>query len=447
MLGDVVVTTAIIKPIKDAHPDAQIYYLVQDAFIPILAGHPDIAGFIPDPLPYTMLPEHQPDFKQLTHTIKEQQFDVFIGLWETPRYGVLAKKAKIPIRIGHKSSLSNWKNYTHAVSQDYLDYTQHKVDSNMALLSPLGVNKTDLAPVDLRVGEKEEKELEKRYPWITSPYVMLHIDAGSPQRILPTEHFVTIVHYLRQLNVDKIVLFGREASQQTAKDICAATDNDPRLEPLVKSTDLADVKGLISKCRFLIGSDSGPVHIATGFQKPVIVYYFNRIQNAMHWGPWMSPHTIIKSQHNCIDACQPNICRKPDCRTTISLPAFKEAIDTYWHHRAEPQDNQRHYWLEKTLNIAVFGPQKSDVQDTLKAQGYNAATFDLSASYRDLIEALNAHNSNLFVYSEAKVPFLKKLKLIILHRWLANRIHFFPKITSVDTPFEALHTIAKMGEV
>lgn len=447
MLGDVVVTTALIKPLKDAIPDAQLYYLVQGAFVPILEDHPDIVGCIADPLPYTMLPEHKAEFEQLAKRLKDYGFDVFIGLWENPRYGRLAKKANIPIRIGHRSCLSNWKNYTHTISQDYLDYTRHKVDTNMALLEPLGVPTTALSKIDLRVSESHINVLKNKYSWINDPFVMIHIDAGSPQRVLPTEHFISIIHYLRQLDVPKIVLFGRETSEQTAQDICEATQHDPRIDVLVKSTDLSDIKGLISKCRFLIGSDSGPAHIATGFQKPVIVYYFNRIQNAMHWGPWMSPHTIIKSQHACIDACRPNICRKPDCRTHISIPTFKEAIDTYWHHKVEPQHNQRHYWLEKTLNIAVFGPQNASVQATLKAQGYNAMIVDISRPYKELIETLNALNANVLLYSQVSVPLLRKIKLIILQRWLANRIHFFPKIRSVDTPFEALHALAKMGEV
>ena len=447
MLGDVVVTTALIKPLKDALPDAKLYYLVQEAFIPILEDHPDIEGCIADPLPYSMLPKHKPDFKALVKKLKAERFDGFIGLWENDRYGTLARKAGIPIRLGHRSSLSNWFNYTHSISQDYLDYTQHKVDSNLALLAPLGVQSSDISPVDLRVSDARVAALHQRFPWSKDPYVMVHIDAGTPQRVLPAEHFVSILQYCKQLNIPKVILFGREKSTDLAKEILSKMDQDSSIEVLVKSTDLSDVTTLISQCRFLIGSDSGPAHIATAFQKPVIVYYFNRIQNAMHWGPWMSPHTIIKSKHDCIDACRPNICRKPDCRTHISMPAFKEAIDNYWHNRVELPANQRHYWLEKTLNIGVFGPQSTETAETLSAQGYNTKIFDLEKPYKVLIDDMNAHNTNLFVYTESTLPKRHKLKLTILQRWLANRIHFFPKIKTAGTPFEALQAIADMGEV
>jgi heptosyltransferase-2 len=447
MLGDVVVTTALIKPLKDALPDAKIYYLVQNPFITLLDGHPDIEGCIVDPLPYSMKPEHKPAFKALAKELRQEGFDVFIGLWEKPRYGRLAKQAKIPIRIGHRSSLDNIWNYTHTVPQDYLDYTRHKVDSNMALLGPLGVKQTDSAPVDLRMADEPLSDLKRRFPWMSDPYVMVHIDAGTPQRVLPTAHFISIVNYLRQLNVPKIVLFGREGSAERAADILNAVDHDSSVIAITNSADLSDIKGLISQCRFLIGSDSGPVHIATGFQKPVIVYYFNRIQNAMNWGPWMSPHTIIKSKHNCIDACKPDVCRKPDCRTDISIPAFKEAIDLYWHHRAEARPNQRHYWLEKTVYAAVFGPGNHDIAKALTDQGYTALALDLSLPYKTLIEQLNALNANVFIVAAETIPFMTKLKCTILQRWLSNRIHFFPKIVAAATPFEALHRIAEMGEV
>lgn len=356
MCGDVVVTTALIAPIKKAFPESKLYYLVQKPFIPLLDDHPDIEACIEDPIPYTMTSAHKADFKTLSKTLKAYQFDIFLGLWEHPRYGQLAKKAGIPIRIGHRSSLSNIYTYTHTVPLDSLDYTQHKVEMNAALLKPLGIHDTSQYGVDLHVQTSELNDFQQRHPWSLDRFVMIHLDAGTPQRVLMTQHLIHIVAYLRQKNVSRIILFGRDRNAEAAADIIAHNDNDPRIECHL-SLSLKDLKIALSQCAFLIGSDSGPAHIASAFKKPVIMHYFNRIQNALHWGPWQTPHTIIKSEHTCEDVCHPNICRKPDCRETISIAQFKAAIDTYYDHLEYEPIDQRQYWRGISLTITIFGPE------------------------------------------------------------------------------------------
>ena len=48
-IGDIVMASAIITPLKQKYPDANIYWLAQPESRSLLEHHPDIAGVIPWP--------------------------------------------------------------------------------------------------------------------------------------------------------------------------------------------------------------------------------------------------------------------------------------------------------------------------------------------------------------------------------------------------------------
>lgn len=443
MLGDVVCSTPIIAPIKQLFPDAKLYYLIKESFIPLMDTHPDIQGCIADPLPYTTTRSDAPSMARLAQRIKKESMDIFIGLWEEPRYGWIAKKAGIPIRIGHAHSFKHWWYYTHTYRTDFLDFSRHIVDINLSLLKAFGFSESPLFPTRLCLSDVAKKNIHKKFPWTKNPYVVIHIDAGTETRILSVEIFSRVVHHLLSLHIPHVVLCGQARNSDSAKSIIAANNNDPRILDLTTSATLEDLTVIIDKAKFLFGSDSGPVHIASACNTPVVVYYQNRIQNPMRWGPWMVPHSIIWSEHGCRDKCDPTSCKKFDCRENIPIPKLKTVLDDAWFGRLQDPNHQRSYWLEKAANIAVFD-NSLDLTHSLQAQGFRAIQLPLDMPIKEQIVHLNKHNANIFLYQGPALPILAKIKLWVLKIVLSNKIHFYPKIIVANTPYEAIGEISKI---
>jgi ADP-heptose:LPS heptosyltransferase len=446
VLGDVIVTTALIAPLKKQFPDAKIVYMIRKEFFPLLEDHPDIDHCIEDPLPYSMKKEHQPLFWHVLKRLKAEKADIFIGLWEEPRYAILSALARIKIRLGHATSLTNRLGYTHTVSSDSLDFLPHKCDINAKLLQLLGIQNANTYPVDLRTNPEELSRLKKEYPWMNAPYTVMHIDAGTPQRILFPHHLSAIEALLQKESTGNIVLVGRALNAEAAAFIIENSTESSRVINLTEGLSLSDLKYIISACDLLIGSDSGPAHIASGFRKPVIIHYVNRIQNAMHWGPWMTPQHIITSKHTCIDACRPDTCTKPDCRETLSMSAYALAIHESLYPKQDDstERNQRFYWLEKTLNILCLGPCATEINLDLLSQGYRSQVAPKTWSISALVTVMNAQNTNLILLS-GKVSLFTRVKVDIARRWVANKIHFFPKIRKANQGFEANQVLAQLG--
>ncbi|RAP33343.1 hypothetical protein DID80_08140 [Candidatus Marinamargulisbacteria bacterium SCGC AAA071-K20] len=450
VLGDTVVTTALIAPIKKQFPKSKIIFMVRKDYIPLLENHPDIDGFIEDPLPYSL---EKSDYKlvfKLAWAIRKQKAHLFIGLWENPRYAWIGFLSGIKNRIGHAFSLTNWLLYTKTVSLNYQDFCLHKIDYNAALLKPLGIHNGADYPVDLHTNVDHNQVVLDQLSIKAKGYVSVHIDAGNPMRILPDHHFISIINLVLKNTTLDIVIFGRKQNVASAENI-TKTINNKRLKVAVDSLNLSQTQSLIKHSQFLIGSDSGPVHIASGHGRPVIVYYVNRIQNSLHWGPWKTDHTIIKSRHNCIDVCSPTDCSKPDCRETIPLEQFEKAMLEYCKDKEVDPDEipsdelpnlQRHYWLKVSGTIGLIGPNQKDLKQYLDDEGWTYLCWDKPMKLSEMKTWMAHNNINLLVYADEYIPYITQVKLEILRRWASNYISFLPKLLQVANAFDLEHKLS-----
>jgi len=429
VLGDVVVTTPMIQALKARFPDCEIHYLVKPVFIQLLDDDDRLSGFIEDPLPYTLKWAHFSIFWSMVKQLRAEQFDCFIGAWEHPKYAWLGKLAGIPMRIGHRMSFWNWILYSHTVTLDYLDFFIHKVEYNLALLKPLGIE----GEWPVQLVSKTESSREKEY-------LVLHIDAGNPIRILFKEQFLAIIKgLLDQTDLD-IVCLGRTRNRETMDYLKTQLNNSPRVIDAVERYNLKEIKDLIAHATLLIGSDSGPVHIASGFQKSIVVYYLNRIQNACHWGPWMTPHTIVSSAHDCIDVCAPEICQKTLCRETLNPQHIVEAaLDQLKEpNRAFPF----HHWLKTSSTLGLFGSFSDDMKQYLKDEGWTVVDVDPKRPLSELKRCVAEHNINLFLFPQP-LSLFESCRMWVLSRWASNYMAFLPKRIIASTAFDFEYAVRK----
>ena len=442
VLGDVMVTTALLAPIKKRFPLSKIYYLIRPAFIPLLDSHPLIDGFIEDTLPYTCTLKDLAKMNKLSRVIKKESFDCFIGSWETPRYGYIAYKAKIPMRIGHKKGVLNAFFYTHTVSLNYENFSLHKCEYNAALLAPLHITDAHTSSVYLTAHPAIEQTMMQQYPWLNDAFIAIHLDAGTPTRImLPTQFIAIINHIGQKYPHKKVVLFGQACNKQAAATIQALTTNN-QLITMVSQLSLAHIQVLIKHADMMIGADSGPAHIASGFQVPVLVNYVNRIQNACHWGPWNSPHRIVKSVHNCTDVCRPQACSKTTCREGLSNNALTEAFDELSTRTLLEDPSQRHYWLKNTVVVGVLNHTSPALVDYLKQEGWRCII--LPNAWLQKINIMIKSNCNLVVLPPNNYTFFTRFISMIINRWVSNSIAFLPKTIYVDSSFQFEMAISRL---
>jgi ADP-heptose:LPS heptosyltransferase len=416
VLGDVILSTAIIKPLKKKFPDAEIYFLINPDYIPILEPIPEITGFIPNTLPYLFKKRNYFKARKLGKSLRSYDFDIYIGLWENPYYGIVAKAAHIQFRIGAKVGFLNKRYHSHTVKIPFLDYTAHKIEHNMLFLKPLGIENP---PIDLLLKENTAvtQKLKNKYAQLQNKYICIHIEASGLHKSLPSEQFINTIKYIQEKYKLPIILFGRPRDAALLPEL----KTNINLLNLAGKINLAETCSLIANCAWYFGADSGPAHIAAAFKKPSIIYYNTRIQNSLQWGPWKTQHIILKATHTCNLKCDPITCKTMICRLGINQEEITDAI-TQLNQNLFPKD-QKAYWLEKELNVLVIG----NIDPSLKTQleKFRHWEIDKKSKIKDIINSIIDHNINYILCSNTSI----KIKYRIAKAIASNYIYFYPKLT------------------
>jgi ADP-heptose:LPS heptosyltransferase len=82
---------------------------------------------------------------------------------------------------------------------------------------------------------------------------------------------------------------------------------------------------LLSRCRIVIGNDSGPLHIATALKVPVVAFYGPT--NPRSQGPYGPGHVVLQDASLQCLGCNRMECGEPRCMTGIE-PARAVAAAT-----------------------------------------------------------------------------------------------------------------------
>ncbi|HZY09621.1 MAG TPA: glycosyltransferase family 9 protein, partial [Bacteroidota bacterium] len=107
-IGDVVLTTPIIRAVREKYPDAYIAYLGDKLAVSLLENNPYLDEIIPFDF-------SKPTFLEQSRVmlrLRKRRFDVFVDLFSNPRTALLARASSASIRIG-KDVKGRGKLYTH----------------------------------------------------------------------------------------------------------------------------------------------------------------------------------------------------------------------------------------------------------------------------------------------------------------------------------------------
>ena len=446
-LGDTLLTTLMIEPLRERFPDAELVWLVKKAYFPFFEDHPDVDTLIEDPLPYRCSFRHWKSILGLARTIRGKKCDVFIGSWETPRYGLIAALAGISRRIGHGSNFWNRLFYTTTIKINFRDFFLHKADYNLSLLKPLGIKVED-EPTKLLTNPIQKEEFSNRYPsFRPGQCLALHMDAGNPIRMLLPFQFEALIKALVTLDL-QVVLFGSAMNLKTTEDITARLAFPAsQLLNLTTQLSLGDIKVLMSQSQLVVGADSGPVHMAAALGVPVVVYYMNRIQNAFHWGPWRTPHRIVSARHGCVDICSPTSCDKTQCREGVSVSELVEAAKALLANPASlslPAPD-RWRWAQTTLQIAVVDNESAaQLRGAIRGLNLRAEIIPRSMGWKPLGIWLSDLNVNLICIPKNR-DFFAMMRLGLARIVASNRCHFYPQIVKVDDVGQLLEFLRRKG--
>ena len=269
-IGDTVLSTAVIRPLRAHFPDAHITFLVGPRASDLLTTEPNIDAVII----YDNRGEHA-GWKgrlRLIKTLRRDKFDLVVNLRDS-----LTARC---IGAEHWRMVRGESN-RHAVTR-YLEVLQRR-----------GVDTTDAHPcLQLTKAEYTDACRFLTAAGITSEHLLIGIHPGGnwEYKLWNTKNYAQLANALCRKQKASILLFAGPSEQELQTRVIEMMDTSPIL---VKTKNLRHLAALISACDLYIGNDTGPMHIAAAVDTPVVALFGST--NPIRSGPYGAKHTVLES--------------------------------------------------------------------------------------------------------------------------------------------------------
>ncbi len=269
-LGDIILTTPLIRAVKTAFPDDELYVLTTFQGTQILSGITEIDGFIDvekDGRDFGIS-----SFFSVSRDIRKAGISRVFACHRSYRTGLLLSYSRIPERIGFSDAKLSWL----LTARVPYERGKHAVERYLSLTAPAGLNPEDFpkAPFLAVNSEKKERILESLLVAGIQPGQQVAV--VCPGSVWPTkewipEKFIGLIERMYyELGITTILAGGRKEKNLAYSiqiDCAVPTVN------VVGKTSIRRLVALIDRADILITNDSGPMHIGAALKKPQVAIF------------------------------------------------------------------------------------------------------------------------------------------------------------------------------
>ncbi|GAB4192828.1 MAG: lipopolysaccharide heptosyltransferase I [Phycisphaeraceae bacterium] len=329
-LGDVARTVPALVTLRRAYPNATIDWLVAKAFAPAVRNHPMLDGVVE----FDRKAMARFGFSiratraglELARRLHQAGYDTVYDLQGLFRSGLFTRLTGARRRVGFANAReAGWLGYN---VRHRIDTNLHTVDRMLALLRADG-----LEPVhDMRLYLAEQdrawlRAFKEQHGIGESGYACLAPTARWGCKCWPIERYGEIARRLIEqcLAGDKIVLIASPDERSRVLPILDILEQAgiPSAEHVIfPETTVGQMMALLSETRLLVCNDSAPLHIAVGFDRPVVAI-FGPTDPALV-GPYRRESSVIRPDN--AEAHAANYRRHMDDPTLIA----QVSVDQVW---------------------------------------------------------------------------------------------------------------------
>ncbi|MDQ6757472.1 MAG: glycosyltransferase family 9 protein, partial [Bacteroidota bacterium] len=257
-IGDIVLTTPVIRSLRKKFPDAQIHYLTKTSFASIVETNPYLnkIHFLQDELSKTV------------EELQDESFDYIIDLHHNLRtLQIKQSLKKVKSFSFDKLNIEKWVfvNFKMNVMPD-----KHIVDRYMETVKSLGV-KNDGLGLDYFIPGKDVVKQSDLPVSHLHGYIGIVIGAAHNTKKLP-------VHKLKELCLKinhPIILLGGKEDVSNAAQITSV--DSVKIYNACGKFNLNESADLVKRSKLIITHDTGLMHIAAAFKKKIISVWGNTV--------------------------------------------------------------------------------------------------------------------------------------------------------------------------
>ncbi len=257
-IGDIVLTTPVIRCLRKKYPDAEIYFLTKKSFSGIVESNPHINRVL------TL----DNDINSTIEILKDEKFDCIIDLHNNIRTFRIRKSLKgVPFYSFHKLNTKKWI-YTNLKIN--LLPAKHIVDRYMETVKKIGATNDNLG-LDYFIPEKDLVK-DSDIPFSHSQgFISIVIGAAHFTKKLPVEKLKQLCAGIEY----PVILLG--GNEDFYKGLEISRMDSIKIYNACGKFSLNESADIIRKSKLVISHDTGLMHIAAAFEKYILSVWGNTV--------------------------------------------------------------------------------------------------------------------------------------------------------------------------
>lgn len=276
-IGDIVLTTPVIRCIKQQVPNAEVHFLTKRPFGTVLKNNPYIDKLL----------LFDTSTAEIRDMLKAEGYDAIIDLHHNRRTFFLKQSLRRPHFSFRKLNIEKWLRVN--IRIDRLP-SLHIVDRYMATVSSFGVT-NDGNGLDHFITNNDRQIIHQLPISHTGEFVAIVIGAQHATKRLPLDKLVNVCQLVKQ----PIVLIGGKEDYQTGELIQRAIGN--KVINWCGKCSINESAAVLEKAERVITHDTGMMHIAAALKRPIVSVWGNTIPKfgmTPYYGNVKIPNRIIE---------------------------------------------------------------------------------------------------------------------------------------------------------
>ena len=289
-MGDVILTTPLVRALRAAYPDAVLYYATRRAFAPLLESNPHVDRV------HTLPDDAEGGLRALARELRAERFDHVLDLHGTLRARLLRLLMPGPRWSSYdKRSIErralvllrrNPSGHVVPVAERYFDAARH-----------LGVRPDGGPPEVVPTPEAEsEAEAALRAAGVAEGEAFVAVAPGARHatKQWPVESWTALAGDLVRRGIRPVVVGGpedAEAGSRIVAEVSAAAN-------VAGATGLLGSAAVLARARALASGDTGVMHLATAVGTPVISLFGPTVR-AFGFFPYSDRATVLERDLPC----------------------------------------------------------------------------------------------------------------------------------------------------
>ena len=279
-LGDVCRSVPVLCSLRQAYPDARIDWLVRDVFVPAIAEHPHLSGFVAFPrsgFSRWWKPSVAGRIRRFLRGLKATRYDLVIDAQGLSRSGFFAWATRARNRVGFADAREiGWLGLNHRVR---MKPGLHAVDRMLELVRAIGIEPVHDLRLYAAAADVEWWANRRRHLGIAGDYDVFAPTAKWASKSWPAESWRDLAG--RVLGDDgpgeepsrSIVYVGAPGEEARVEGaIPTNSDGSSRsgVTSMAGGTTVGQMMAIIADASRVVACDSAALHMAIGFDRPSV---------------------------------------------------------------------------------------------------------------------------------------------------------------------------------